>query len=200
MDNQLFLEDFSLIEKYDTLFESDHGEKKYYLRGIFSRVNTPNRNKRIYSQDVMEGAINSVKKDIENRGLVGSLDHPSTYKVSVKDISHVITDLRISPDGAVLGEAEALDTEPGQHLKKLMEAKIRLGVSTRGIGTVEPYSGPLGEGLVKVKSGYQMKAIDIVFDPSAESYPNYFQEDYEPKIYLGQTHTFKKVWEDVFGE
>jgi hypothetical protein len=344
----LFLEDFSFIEKYDTIEESENGEKKYFLRGVFSRVNKPNRNNRIYTEEVMRESIDSIRETISNRGLVGSLDHPcfcsndfdvlcevgwkpfqnikvgekiatfnednvieyqpvqtiidkpykgkvyhfknrnidtkvtgahrfyledrygkrqivtaeeiynnrtkyghskiikidspgiyltedsmsieeedyegniycltvengnfyvkqnnkafltgnSSPKISVRDISHVITDLRIAPDGAVLGEAEALDTNPGLHLKKLMEAKIRLGVSTRGVGSVEPYRGPIGEGYVQVKPGYQMKAIDIVFDPSAESFPNYFQEETDTKIYLGQTQSFQKVWEDIFG-
>jgi hypothetical protein len=196
---QTFLEDFSYIEKYDTLQESVGGERKYFLRGVFSRINKPNRNRRIYTENVMRESIESSRGSISQRGLVGTLDHPSSAKVSTRDISHVITDLRLAPDGAVLGEAEALDTELGSELKKLMEAKIRLGVSTRGVGSVEPYRGPLGEGIVVVKPGYQMKAIDIVFDPSADSYPNYFVEDTDHKVYLGQTASFKKVWEDIFG-
>jgi hypothetical protein len=202
----MFLEDFSFIEKYE-LFESElEGEKKFLLRGVFSRVDHPNKNKRIYSRPVMEESINSINETISNRGLVGELDHPPTPKINVKGISHVITKLHIAEDGAVLGEAEALDTEPGRTLRELMKANVRLGVSTRGVGSVEPYNGPLvkeGTGYVNVKPGYRMKAIDIVFDPSQESFPNYVREElenhFEPKVIVGATANFSKVWEDVFG-
>jgi len=124
----------------------------------------------------------------------------SSPKINVRDISHVITKLALVNDGAVIGEAEALDTDPGVHLQKLMKARIRLGVSTRGVGNVEPYRGPLGEGLVTVKPGYKMRAIDIVFDPSQESYPNFVTEETNHKIILGSTVKFRKIWTDVFGK
>jgi hypothetical protein len=203
MNEQIFLEDFNFIERYELFENTDKGEKKFYLRGIFSRVDYPNKNKRIYSRSVMEEAINEISDTIVNRGLVGELDHPPTPKINVKGISHVITKLKIAPDGAVLGEAEALNTEPGRTLRELMEADVRLGVSTRGVGSVEPYNGPLvgeGTGFVNVKPGYKMKAIDIVFDPSQESFPSYVREELEhhSSIILGGTTKFSKVWEDVF--
>lgn len=120
-------------------------------------------------------------------------------KININGISHIITKLVLAPDGAVIGEMEALDTAPGRTLKKLMEAKVRLGVSTRGLGQVRPYSGPLGEGLVEVQPGYRMKAIDIVFDPSAGTYPTQVMESIDNKILLGSDINFRKVWEDCFG-
>jgi hypothetical protein len=199
----MFLEDFSFIEKYELFENEDQGERKFLLRGIFSRVDHPNKNKRIYSRSVMEESINSISDSITNRGLVGELDHPPTPKINVKGISHVITKLHIAEDGAVLGEAEALDTEPGRTLRELMKANVRLGVSTRGVGSVEPYNGPLvkeGTGYVTVKPGYRMKAIDIVFDPSQESFPSYVREELEHQnVIVGATASFSKVWEDVFG-
>lgn len=200
MEQELFLEDFNFIENYDLFEDEENGIKKYFLRGVFSRVNKPNKNKRVYTEDVMREAIEDAKGMIDGRGLVGELDHPPSPKINVKGISHVITKLAIAPDGAVLGEAEALNTDPGRHLKELMDAKVRLGVSTRGVGSVEPYRGNLGEGLVQVKSGYKMKAIDIVFDPSQDSYPSYVKEDNEIKIVtLGSTVNFRRVWDDAFG-
>lgn len=200
---QMFLEDFNFIERYELFEDEQEGNKKFLLRGIFSRVDHPNKNKRIYTRNVMAEAINSISDSITNRGLVGELDHPPSPKINVKGISHVITKLHIAEDGAVLGEAEALNTEPGRTLRELMEAKVRLGVSTRGVGSVEPYNGPLvkeGTGYVNVKSGYRMKAIDIVFDPSQESFPSYVREELEhhSTIMLGATTKFSKVWEEIF--
>ena len=196
------LEDFNWIDNMTILQEGKNAAKKFLLRGVFARAGKPNLNKRIYPKVVMEETLQGLSNIIKKRGFVGELDHPASPKVSVKGISHVITNLQLAPDGAVLGEAEALDTDPGVQLKKLMEAHIRLGVSTRGTGEIRPYRGQeFGEGLVEVQPGYKMRAIDIVFNPSAGAYPNYVVEDIDPKtgILLGSTSSFRKVWEDVFG-
>ena len=191
------LEDFNLLEQY-SIHKNEGASPNYFLRGIFSRCDVPNKNKRIYPRSVMEESIEHIRPLLEKRALVGELDHPPTPKVNVRGISHVITKLAIAPDGAILGEAEAIDP----HLCKLMDAHVRLGVSTRGLGKVEAYhGGQLGEGYVQVQPGYEIKAIDIVFDPSQNSYPNYVKEDVEePRIILGSTINFRKVWEDVFGK
>ena len=196
MENTL-LEDFSILEQY-SVHKNKSDNPTYFLRGVFSRCDVPNKNKRIYPRSVMEESISVIQPLIEKRGLVGELDHPPTPKVNVRGISHVITKLAIAPDGAVLGEAEAID----EHLRRLMESKVRLGVSTRGLGKVESYSGSLGEGLVIVQPGYDIKAIDIVFDPSQNSFPNYVKEDTEEerKIMVGSTINFRKVWGDIFGK
>lgn len=197
MDFQL-LEDFNFIEKYE-LVESKL-PSKHILRGVFSRADIPNKNKRVYPRSVLESCINEAQPIVGQRGLVGELDHPPTPKINIRGISHIITKLAMAPDGAVLGEIEALDTDPGQQLKKLMEAHVRLGVSTRGLGSVKPYSGPLGEGLVEVAPGYRMKAIDIVFDPSADTFPEaVVEETSDGNIVLGSTIDFRKVWQEVFG-
>lgn len=195
----ILLEEYNLLEDYSIIESTDRGEKKFFLRGVFSRVDYANKNKRIYPRSVMEESINSARDAIKHRGFVGQLDHPNSIKIDVGGISHVITELAIAPDGAVLGEAEALNTIPGKHLQELMKSRIRLGVSTRGAGTVKPYNGPLGEGLVEVNPGYQMRAVDIVFDPSATAYPEYVNEETENKIIIGSTIKFRQVWEEVFG-
>lgn len=190
----MYLEDFNYIEQY-TLVESS--ENRHLLRGILGRADFANKNKRVYPRQVMEECINSLQESIAERGLVGELDHPPSPKINVKGISHIITKLALAPDGAYIGEIEALDTTPGTELKKLMDSRLRLGVSTRGLGNVRPYSGPLGEGLMEVMPGYRMKAIDIVFDPSADAFPKAVTED--TSVVLGSTSAFRKVWEDVFG-
>ena len=204
MDNKVIvLEDYTPLDEYE-LVESEDEEKKYYLRGIFSKVDTPNKNKRIYPRAVMESALEKVKPIMDQRGLVGELDHPDTgMRVNVRKISHVVTKLNLSPEGSVFGEAEVLETSEGKHLQKLMEAKVKLGVSTRGEGMLQPYQGNLGEGFFVVKEGtYKMKAIDVVFDPSAGSYPDFIKEETEDdsKIQIGHTVKFGEVWNQVFGK
>lgn len=204
MNKENFLEDFNPFD-YEIVNEGENEEKKYYMRGIFSYINVPNKNKRIYTKEVMEEALESVKPLVEGRGLVGELDHPTDQnpKVNVPNISHVITKLDLNEDGQVIGEIEALDTVPGKHLQSLMKSKIRLGVSTRGNGTLAPYVGDLGEGFFMVRPGYKLHAVDIVFEPSAGTFPSYVKEETEEeeeenKIKVGYTIKLKEVWESVF--
>lgn len=199
----ILLEDYNDIENGEVRLveEREHGEKSYYLRGVMSWVNKLNKNKRIYTEEVMTEAIKSVYDSIRNNGMVGELDHPPTPRVNMDRISHLVTNLEMSPNGAVLGEIKALDTPQGKILKTLMESKIRLGVSTRAVGGTRPYMGPLsamGEGVVEVLPGLKLITIDVVHDPSAGTYPNAIIESAD-NVMLGQTIKFKQVWENVFG-
>jgi hypothetical protein len=201
MDNLYFLEDYTDIFEYQ-LMESSKDGKDYFIRGVVSRAGTRNKNKRIYPMSVMESTINDLQEAVGSGGFVGELDHPPTPKINVNKISHKITKLKMAPDGAVLAEMVVLDTEEGRTLKKLIDGGVRLGVSTRGLGGVKPYMGPLGEGLVEVQPGFKMKAIDVVFDPSAgdDGRPNFVTEGVtEGGIILGHSAKFERVWNDVFG-
>ena len=197
----LYLEDYEDVFEYQ-LMETTKENKDYFIRGVVSRAGTKNKNKRIYPIGVMEATINDLQEAVGNGGFVGELDHPPTPKINVNKISHKITKLKMAPDGAVLAEMVVLDTDEGQTLKKLIDGGVRLGVSTRGLGGVKPYMGPLGEGLVEVQPGFKMKAIDVVFDPSAgaDGRPNFVTEDVtESGIHLGHTRKLEQVWNDVFG-
>ncbi len=197
----LYLEDYEDIFEYQ-LMESSKENKDYFIRGVVSRAGTRNKNKRIYPINVMEDTIQALQEAVTSGGFVGELDHPPTPKINVNKISHKITKLKMAPDGAVLAEMVVLDTDEGRTLKKLIDGGVRLGVSTRGLGGVKPYMGPLGEGLVEVQPGFKMKAIDVVFDPSAgdDGRPNFVTEGVtESGIHLGHTRKLEQVWNDVFG-
>lgn len=201
MDTLLFLEDYTDIFEYQ-LMESTKENKDYFIRGVVSRAGTKNKNKRIYPRGVMESAIEELQEAVSSGGFVGELDHPPTPKINVNKISHKITKLKMAPDGAVLAEMVVLDTDEGRTLKKLIDGGVRLGVSTRGLGGVRPYNGPLGEGLVEVQPGFKMKAIDVVFDPSAgaDGRPNFVTEGVtENGVVLGYSRKLETVWNDVFG-
>lgn len=199
----MLLEEPILLTNFDVLKEETDGpEKSYKLRGVFSRCDAANKNKRVYKRGIMEEVISDLQEAIKSGGFVGELDHPPTPKINMDKISHKITKLAIAEDGAVVGEIVPAGPRKNE-LIQLMEDGIRLGVSTRGVGSVKPYNGPLGEGLVEVQPGYKMKAIDIVFDPSAGTFPEMVYEDTqleeERKILLAVPSNFKAVWDDVFG-
>jgi hypothetical protein len=198
MSNIVLLEEFLDDNRYEICEEKINGEPKLFYRGVIARANFANKNKRVYPFSVMENAVGKLQKPIQERAFVGELDHPPSPKINVEKISHIISSMKLLESGEVVGEIEPLDTEPGKHLKTLMKARIKLGVSTRGSGTVKPYAGPLGEGLVEVNPDFNMAAVDIVWNPSNDAYPQIVTES--TNIMIGQTEKFKKVWDELFNK
>lgn len=200
MSQMMFLEDYQETFQYQ-LTEASDSKKGYFIRGIVSRAGALNKNNRYYPIPVMEEAINAVQNDVKSGGFVGELDHPPTPKVNVNKISHKIIKLDMASDGAVLAEMIVLGTTEGTELKRLIEGGVRLGVSTRALGGVKPAVN-LGEGVVEVLPGLKMKAIDVVFDPSAgdDGRPDFVTESVTSNgIILGHTPKFERIWDDVFG-
>jgi len=198
------LEDFSYLDQMQIITEDvEKGERIYKLRGIFTKIGVINKNRRLYSEAVMRPVIDELQSIIEAGGFVGELDHPPTPKINMEKISHKITKLAIAEDGSVVGEMIPTSSPSGQILKSYMVDGIRLGVSTRGTGSVKPYTGPLAEGrlgVVEVNPGYRMRAIDIVFDPSAGTFPDQVVEGTEDFGMFTVPSAFKAVWDDVFGK
>lgn len=167
--------------------------KGIYLDERFLKITEEDYNGNVYCLTVPNG--NFYMKQDGKAFLTGN----STPKMNIGEISHYITKLALAEDGAVIGEIVPSSLPAGEKLKCLMRDHARLGVSTRGLGKVKPHNGSLGEGLVEVQPGYRMKAIDIVWDPSAEAYPEQVVESTDSGIILASTVNFRKVWENCFG-
>jgi len=196
----MLLQEYNDLEKFEVLNESEGGEKTYRLRGVFSRVNEKNKNGRIYTREIMEEAVSSAQEAIKSGRFVGELDHPSTPKINIDKISHKITELRMTPDGAVIGEMVPAGPEKYKFIA-LLEDKIGVGVSTRGVGNVKSVK-EMGEDILKVQPGYRMNAIDIVHDPSAGTYPEAVYEgyEYEESRIFAVSGNFKEIFDDVFSK
>jgi len=157
-----------------TLHESAGG--KVIARGEYGRVGVATQNGRIYPEKLMEREINRLSADLSSRRVLGELDHPTDGKTSLKRVSHVITGLKIK-DGIIIGEAEILNTPEGQTLKALIEAKVQIGVSSRGFGSTRPSEDPKMEGDV-VQDDFVLKTWDFVADPAVKTaIPGIFTED-----------------------
>jgi hypothetical protein len=162
-----------------TIVEGKSSEGKIYARGEFGRVDVPTANGRIYPRKLMEREINRLLEDIKSRSVsvCGCCDHPADGKTSIKEISHVVTDLSIGEDGIVYGEAEVLDKTPaGKVLRGLIESGIKVGVSSRGYGSTAPVRGKLqGE---EVQDDFVLKTYDFVSDPAMRTaIPAIYTED-----------------------
>lgn len=150
-----------------SLVESNTGNK-VIARGEFGRVGVPTQNGRIYREELMAREIKRLREDMDNRTsrMLGHIEHPSDGKTSLYHASHLITDLKIK-DGIVIGEAEILPTPAGEILKKLIEAKVKVGVSSRGYGSTAPARGSQeGE---EVQDDFILKTFDFVSDPAMRS-------------------------------
>ena len=145
---------------------NEKGEKKYAIEGVFAQAYQKNRNGRIYPKVIMEKAVGKyVDEQVKTGRAVGELNHPEGPTVNLDKVSHRITDLKFEGND-VVGRASILDTPNGKIVKGLLDGGVRLGVSTRGMGSLESRNG-----VMVVKDDYILNTVDIVQDPSA---PNAF--------------------------
>ena len=158
-------EDLDVFE----LEEDSTGKKSLFLEGVFLQSETLNRNKRMYPRPILEREVKRYKKDYikENRAF-GELGHPDGPTINLERVSHMITDLRRSGNDWV-GRAKVLRETPyGKIVEGILKEGAKLGVSSRGMGSLEEQSN----GTKIVKDDYFLAtAADIVADPSA---PNAF--------------------------
>jgi hypothetical protein len=157
-----------ITEHLDTLEyiteAKDNGEKNVFIEGIFMQAEQQNRNKRIYPKTVLEAACGKyVKEQVKTGRAVGELNHPEGPAINLDKVSHRITELNWDGNN-VVGKALILDTPMGKIVKGLVEGGCKLGVSSRGMGTVEQK-----EGKTYVKDDFVLSTVDIVQDPSAPS-------------------------------
>ena len=140
-------------------FESKNGE--YILEGVFGEIDKKNKNNRIYSENEYVPQIEALQAKIKSSKLLGELDHPAKFDISLKNVSHVIEDLYYDADSKeVKGKIRLLDTDAGKQAKALVDAGVPLHISSRAAGAVE------SNGQVKIK---QLFTYDLVADPGFEN-------------------------------
>ena len=151
------------------LIEEKNGKKEYKIKGIFMQSNIKNRNGRVYPKEVlMKEVANYNKEYIQKNRAFGELGHPEGPTVNLDRVSHMITELKPEGDNFV-GEAKIMSTPMGEIVKNLMDEGATLGVSSRGMGSLDQRGGAN-----YVRSDFKLAtAGDIVADPSA---PNAFVE------------------------
>ena len=158
------------IENPDYLIEEkEDGKKDYKIKGIFMQADIKNRNGRVYPMEVLNKEVKRYNKEyINEKRAFGELGHPDGPTVNLERASHMITALY--PDGKnYIGEAKILSTPMGGIVKNLMDEGAKLGVSSRGMGSLDQKNG-----VNYVRSDFYLAtAADIVADPSA---PNAFVE------------------------
>ena len=151
------------IENIEVLTEERNGKKDYKIKGIFMQADIKNRNGRIYPVGTLAKEVKRYNEQfINKKRAFGELGHPDGPTVNLERVSHMITSLK--PEGKnFIGEAKIMDTPYGKIVKNLIDEGAQLGVSSRGMGSLQSGS----QGNVVGKDFYLATAADIVADPSA---------------------------------
>ena len=137
--------------------------KPLIVTGVLQRAEAKNQNERVYPRNVLEREIQKyIDGPIKDRRAMGELDHPESSIVNLQNVSHNIRKCWWEGDD-VMGEFEILDTPAGKILKALFAAGLMLGVSSRGMGSVEEN---LNEGTLEVQSDFELLCWDFVSTPS----------------------------------
>lgn len=141
---------------------TDSNKKQYFIEGCFLQADTPNRNGRNYSKSIMEREVKNFQTLIKENRSTGELGHPDTLNVMPENISHLITELRFDGNN-VIGKARILESMPkGMIAKALLEEGVKIGVSSRGVGSLSKRS----DGINEVQDDFYLRTIDIVSEPS----------------------------------
>ena len=151
-------------ESVNFLVEENDGKKNYFIEGIFMQADLPNRNGRMYRSDILEREVNRYNTEYvkENRAF-GELGHPSGPNINLERVSHMTQKL-VREGSNFVGKAKIMDTPYGQIVKNLMSEGAKLGVSSRGMGSLVANR----EGINEVQDDFHLAtAADIVADPSA---------------------------------
>jgi len=151
------------VEQVEFLTETDaSGGKNYFIEGTFMQADTLNRNKRIYPKHILLNEVNRYTKEyVNNNRAFGELNHPSGPTVNLDRCCIIIKELNCN--GAdVRGKAKVMNTPMGEIVKNLIAEGARLGVSTRGMGSLKAKNG-----YNEVQPDFMLSAVDVVADPSA---------------------------------
>lgn len=168
MSKTLLREFYALCEGgicQDLLTEREKKEmangKILYMSGRLQTADRQNGNGRVYPYNVLKREMNNYMKIVKDDRACGELDHPDDSVVNLKNVSHIVTDIWWEGKD-VMGKLKVLDTPSGRILKDLVNAGVKLGISSRGLGSVTESAG----GTVTVENDFQLICFDIVSEPS----------------------------------
>lgn len=186
-----------VVEECSVVTEStESGKKGYFIEGIFMQGDLKNRNGRIYPSHILEKEMKRYNKDfIKTKRALGELGHPNGPQINGDRVSHLITEMK--QDGSnFIGKAKILSTPMGDIVKTFIDEGVKIGVSTRGLGSVKPTN----EGIMEVQKDFHLATVDIVTDPSG---PNCFvngimeNTEYYYDIAAGNWRVAEKLEETV---
>jgi hypothetical protein len=196
MSKSLLIEYSIFTPKSTQLTEGVKGARNLLVEGVVQRADSKNQNGRVYPKQILE---NEVEKYIatsiaENRAL-GELDHPESTVINLKNVSHNIKSLWWEGDD-LMGKIEVLPTPSGNILRELFANNITVGISSRGMGSVQP----LGEGTVEVQDDFELLCWDFVSTPSTQGAfmkPTGLNENFNPQLNQSKYSKVNSIISDI---
>jgi hypothetical protein len=196
MSKSLLIEYSIFTPKSTQLTEGVKGTRNLLVEGVVQRADSKNQNGRVYPKQILE---NEVEKYIstsiaENRAL-GELDHPESTVINLKNVSHNIKSLWWDGDD-LMGKIEVLPTPSGNILRELFANNITVGISSRGMGSVQP----LGEGTVEVQDDFELLCWDFVSTPSTQGAfmkPTGLNENFNPNLNQSKYSKVNSIISDI---
>lgn len=164
MTDKKLLIDYTLFEVSPQLIAESETKNngRVIVQGVLQRANAKNQNGRMYPKNILMREVKNYKKiQIAEKRALGELDHPESSVVNLQNVSHNVTDAWFDGDD-VVGKVEILDTPAGKILKELLKAGIKLGISSRGLGSVNQ----VDEATVQVGNDFELICWDFVSNPS----------------------------------
>ena len=159
---EVFDEDCSVITE-----STESGKKGYFIEGIFMQGDLKNRNGRIYPSSILENEMNRYNNDfVKTKRALGELGHPNGPQINGDRVSHLIIEMKRDGNNFV-GKAKIIPTPMGEIVKTFIDEGVKIGVSTRGLGSVKATK----DGIMEVQNDFHLATVDIVTDPSG---PNCF--------------------------
>jgi hypothetical protein len=203
MEKKLLIDVITFEPLKQTLTESLAGSGPFIVKGILQRAEATNQNGRSYPyRTLMREAQKYTDGFIKERRALGELDHPESQVVNLKNVSHNIVEMHWEGKD-LMGTVEVLSTPSGNILKELFKSNIRLGISSRGLGTIKKIS----EGVDQVQDDFELIAFDFVSNPSTRGafmFPSTsLTEGIRPNIknpITGKWTTAESIIQDIFSE
>ena len=167
-------------QKIDESIKENDG--RLVVKGVLQRAESKNQNGRVYPREVLLKEVSKyLSEQVKERRALGELDHPDSSVVNLNNASHNIIEMHWDGDD-LLGTVEVLSTPAGNILKELFKSGIKLGISSRGLGSVEPVNEKGGEDTVEVQPDFELIAFDFVSNPSTHgAFMRPVNESVQPK-------------------
>jgi hypothetical protein len=196
MSKSLLIEYSIFTPKTTQLTEGVKGTRNLLVEGVVQRADSKNQNGRVYPKQILEKEVEKyiASSIAENRAL-GELDHPESTVINLKNVSHNIKSLWWDGDD-LMGKIEVLPTPSGNILRELFANNITVGISSRGMGSVQP----LGEGTVEVQDDFELLCWDFVSTPSTQGAfmkPTGLNENFNPNLNLSKYSKVNSIISDI---
>jgi hypothetical protein len=189
MNKYILTEFLELDNDHSLLTEEDHRAIKdgeVILAGRLQKADAKNGNGRIYPRKTLEREVENYRKLVQEKRALGELDHPDSSVIELKNTSHIVTHIEMRGD-EVIGKLKLLDTPAGKIAKDLIRGGVKLGVSSRGLGSTKEQNGN-----TMVQEDFQLICFDLVSEPSTTG-AYLFKENKQPNIFTKSDKIYRAI-------